>query len=146
MSASAPGLLCRLLITGLRSAELVTRVTEPSLVTALSTARNCDSDDHGAQDPGAGLTLGQQPRSHTAPTRADSTVAEAVPRHQINTRLSELLVEGEQSLSLVRSTIPVQSWSAGQTCHVSLSPGAGVASTGAAAPGPPTAVLVQTGE
>ena len=52
--------------------------------------------------PGAGLALGQQEGGHLVTALGHGAVGEGVSRHEVHAGLGELLVEGEQRLSLVR--------------------------------------------
>ena len=94
---------------------LEARVTESSPVGGLGTAGDSHGDNHGAEDPGAGRPLGQEEGGHLAPLRGHAAVGEGVPRHQIYAGLRQFLVKCQQSLSLIWSTVPVDSGSTWQS-------------------------------
>ena len=57
--------------------------------------------------PGAGLALGQQEGGHLVPALGHGAVGEGVSRHEVHAGLGQLLVEGEQRLSLVRLVLRI---------------------------------------
>ena len=57
--------------------------------------------------PGAGLALGQQEGGHLVPARGHGAVGEGLARHEVHAGLGQLLVEGEQRLSLVRLVLRI---------------------------------------
>ena len=57
--------------------------------------------------PGAGLALGQQKGGHLVPALGHGAVGEGLARHEVHAGLGQLLVEGEQRLSLVRLVLRI---------------------------------------
>ena len=57
--------------------------------------------------PGAGLALGQQEGGHLVPALGHGAVDEGLARHEVHAGLGQLLVEGEQRLSLVRLVLRI---------------------------------------
>ena len=57
--------------------------------------------------PGAGLALGQQEGVHLVPALGHGAVGEGLARHEVHAGLGQLLVEGEQRLSLVRLVLRI---------------------------------------
>ena len=75
---------------------------EAAPVASLGAAGDRDGEDEDAEDPGAGLALGQQEGRHLVPARGPAADCEGLARHEVHAGLGELLVEGEQRLLLVR--------------------------------------------
>ena len=57
--------------------------------------------------PGAGLALGKQEGGHLVPALGHGAVGEGLARHEVHAGLGQLLVEGEQRLSLVRLVLRI---------------------------------------
>ena len=57
--------------------------------------------------PGAGLALGKQEGGYLVPALGHGAVGEGLARHEVHAGLGELLVEGEQRLSLVRLVLRI---------------------------------------
>merc|ERR1719186_436843 len=120
-------------------------ITKAASVPTLSTTTDSDCDDHVPQQPGVALPLGHEVLRHWATLGRHSTVCKRVPGHQINTSLCQLLVEGKESLPLIRTRQTVECRPARHTSIVSHPP-TGRLLLQAAAPLSVAAVLVQTGQ